>query len=60
MSRYFRIGHGKTILNRIDEDGPWTNWDLYHLAYETEKSLLVPTMDYKHRNIYPISRFRIN
>ncbi len=31
------------FLNRIDEDGPWTNWDLYHLAYETEKSLLVPT-----------------
>ena len=23
----------------------WTNWDLYHLAYETEKSLLVPTFD---------------
>ena len=33
------------FLNRIDEDGPWTNWDLYHLAYETEKSLLVPTFD---------------
>ena len=35
----------KQFLNRIDEDGPWTNWDLYHLAYETEKSLLVPTFD---------------
>ena len=46
----------KQFLNRIDEDGPWTNWDLYHLAYETEKSLLVPTFDgLQHRNIYPIS-----
>ncbi|MDR4248132.1 ATP-dependent helicase, partial [Bacillus thuringiensis] len=33
------------FLIRIDEDGPWTNWDLYHLAYETEQSLLVPTFD---------------
>ena len=44
--RYFRRSDmAKQFLNRIDEDGPWTNWDLYHLAYETEKSLLVPTFD---------------
>ncbi|WP_459499471.1 DEAD/DEAH box helicase [Bacillus sp. C1] len=33
------------FLKRIDEDGPWTNWELYDLAYKTEKSLLIPTFD---------------
>ena len=26
------------FLNRIEEDGPWGNWDLYKLAIEVEKT----------------------
>lgn len=35
----------ENFLKRIEEDGPWTNWELFHLAYQTEKSLLIPTFD---------------
>lgn len=29
------------FLKRIDEDGPWANWDLYQLAIEAEKNLSI-------------------
>ncbi|WP_369902638.1 DEAD/DEAH box helicase [Bacillus manliponensis] len=35
----------ESFLKRMEDDGPWTNWELFQLAYETEKSLLVPTFD---------------
>ena len=35
----------ENFLKRIEEDGPWTNWELFHLAYQTEQSLLIPTFD---------------
>jgi SNF2 family DNA or RNA helicase len=30
------------FINRIEQDGPWGNWDLYKLAIEVEKHLIVP------------------
>lgn len=30
------------FLKRLEEDGPWSNWDLYDLANQAEKQLLVP------------------
>lgn len=33
------------FLQRVTEDGPWTNWELYNLAYETEKQLLIPSFE---------------
>jgi SNF2 family DNA or RNA helicase len=33
------------FLQRIAEDGPWTNWELYNLAYETAKQLIVPSFE---------------
>ena len=27
------------FLNRIQEDGPWANWDLYKLAIEVTQNL---------------------
>ncbi|MBM7646345.1 SNF2 family DNA or RNA helicase [Scopulibacillus daqui] len=31
------------FLSKIDTDGPWANWDMYKLAYEAEKQLIVPS-----------------
>ncbi|MDG4655570.1 SNF2-related protein [Ectobacillus antri] len=33
------------FLQRVMEDGPWTNWELYNLAYATEKQLLIPSFE---------------
>lgn len=33
------------FLKKIEDDGPWSNWDLYNLAYETEKQLLIPSFE---------------
>lgn len=33
------------FLQRIDEDGPWANWELYKLAYEVEKHQSIPEFD---------------
>ena len=30
------------FIQRIDHDGPWADWDLFRLAYESEKQLSVP------------------
>jgi SNF2 family DNA or RNA helicase len=30
------------FLKRIDEDGPWANWELYQLALEAEEHLSIP------------------
>ena len=30
------------MLKKIDEDGPWSNWELYKLAIEAENHLAVP------------------
>ncbi|WLD92036.1 DEAD/DEAH box helicase [Alkalihalobacillus sp. AL-G] len=30
------------FLKRIEEDGPWANWELYKLALEAEKSVCIP------------------
>ena len=29
------------FLNRIQEDGPWANWDLYKLAIEVAQNLII-------------------
>ncbi|WP_379966358.1 DEAD/DEAH box helicase [Ectobacillus sp. sgz5001026] len=34
-----------SFLKRLDDDGPWANWQAYHLAYETEKQLLIPSFE---------------
>lgn len=31
------------FLQRIHDDGPWVNWQLYQLAVEVEKALMIPT-----------------
>jgi SNF2 family DNA or RNA helicase len=33
------------FLKKIEDDGPWSNWDLYNLAYETKKQLLIPSFE---------------
>ncbi|WP_096201226.1 DEAD/DEAH box helicase [Bacillus sp. FJAT-45350] len=30
------------FLKRIDEDGPWANWETFKLAYEAEQHLSIP------------------
>lgn len=30
------------MLKKIDEDGPWSSWELYKLAIEAEKHLAIP------------------
>lgn len=30
------------FIKRLDEDGPWANWELFQLAYEAEQHLAVP------------------
>ncbi len=43
------------FLHRIENDGPWGNWELFKLAVEVEKHLLFLNLkDYKHQTIYPI------
>lgn len=31
----------KPFLKRIENDGPWANWEMYHLALEAERNLLI-------------------
>ncbi|NEU29624.1 DEAD/DEAH box helicase [bacterium LRH843] len=33
---------GKEFLERLDQDGPWSNWELFKLAYESEEHQVVP------------------
>lgn len=33
------------FLKRIDEDGPWANWELYKLALEAEEQLVIPEFE---------------
>ncbi|MCC3356764.1 DEAD/DEAH box helicase [Bacillus sp. REN16] len=33
------------FLQRIDDDGPWANWELYKLAYEVEKHQSIPDFE---------------
>ncbi|MCP8967088.1 DEAD/DEAH box helicase [Ectobacillus ponti] len=33
------------FLQKAEGDGPWSNWELYNLAYETEKQLLIPSFE---------------
>ena len=35
----------KDFLKRVDEDGPWASWELYKLAYEVEKHLVIPEFE---------------
>ncbi|SDM81095.1 Helicase conserved C-terminal domain-containing protein [Fictibacillus solisalsi] len=30
------------FIKRMDDDGPWTKWELYNLALEAEKNLSIP------------------
>ncbi|WP_100404782.1 DEAD/DEAH box helicase [Bacillus solitudinis] len=32
----------ESFLQKLDEDGPWSNWDLFKLAYEAEQHQAVP------------------
>ncbi len=42
----FKIQHDQSwstdFIKRLDEDGPWANWELYKLALEAEESLIIP------------------
>ncbi|WP_449536925.1 DEAD/DEAH box helicase [Ferdinandcohnia sp. Marseille-Q9671] len=33
------------FLQRIDDDGPWANWELYKLAYEVERHQSIPEFE---------------
>lgn len=33
------------FLNRMDQDGPWGNWELFKLAIEVEKHLVIPEFE---------------
>jgi SNF2 family DNA or RNA helicase len=33
------------FLKRVEDDSPWVHWDLFQLAYKTEKQLAVPTFE---------------
>ncbi|MBM7693279.1 SNF2 family DNA or RNA helicase [Peribacillus deserti] len=33
------------LLDKIESDGPWANWELYKLAVEVEKHLVVPEFE---------------
>lgn len=33
------------LLRRIDEDGPWGNWELFKLAIEVEKHTVIPEFE---------------
>ncbi|WP_409297811.1 DEAD/DEAH box helicase [Peribacillus sp. SCS-26] len=33
------------LQTKIDQDGPWANWELYKLAVEVEKQLVVPEFE---------------
>lgn len=43
------------FLHRIENDGPWGNWELFKLAIGVEKHLVIPDFKvYWHQVIYPI------
>ncbi len=33
---------GQEFIKRFEDDGPWSNWELYKLAIEAEKHLIIP------------------
>lgn len=33
------------MQTRIDQNGPWDDWQLYQLAYEAEHAQLIPSFD---------------
>lgn len=35
----------ETFLNRIQEDGPWANWELYKLAIKVAQELVIPDFE---------------
>lgn len=35
----------EAFLQRLEHDGPWASWKAYHLAYETEKQLLISSFE---------------
>ncbi|PLT29175.1 DEAD/DEAH box helicase [Peribacillus deserti] len=41
----FDSGWEEGLLNKIQSDGPWANWELYKLAVEVEKHLVVPEFE---------------
>ncbi len=45
----------ETFLHKLEQDGPWSNWNLYNLALEAEKNLNTPPifMVYRLRSSYP-------
>jgi SNF2 family DNA or RNA helicase len=32
----------ESFLERLDQDGPWSNWELFKLAYEAEEHQVIP------------------
>ncbi|EIT84504.1 Snf2/Rad54 family helicase [Fictibacillus macauensis ZFHKF-1] len=42
LSITFHKDWSQDFLKRLDEDGPWTKWELYTLALEAQKHLAVP------------------
>ncbi|WP_419881351.1 DEAD/DEAH box helicase [Peribacillus sp. B-H-3] len=36
---------GEEFLQKIEKDGPWANWDLYKLAADIERQLVVPDFE---------------
>ncbi|MEB1806570.1 MAG: SNF2-related protein [Bacillaceae bacterium] len=38
----FETSWQEDFCKRLDEDGPWSNWELFQLAYEAEQHLSIP------------------
>ncbi|WP_062048166.1 DEAD/DEAH box helicase [Bacillus sp. JCM 19034] len=39
---HFDQNWNEGFLDRIDQDGPWANWELFKLAYEAEENQIIP------------------
>ncbi|MBD1378821.1 DEAD/DEAH box helicase [Metabacillus arenae] len=33
------------FFEKLDQDGPWANWELYKLAYQVQKNTAIPTFE---------------
>lgn len=45
VSIEFDISWQDDLLHRIDTDGPWGNWELFKLAIDIEKHLVIPEFE---------------
>ncbi|MCK0472581.1 DEAD/DEAH box helicase [Halalkalibacter sp. APA_J-10(15)] len=39
---HFDQSWNQSFLERLDQDGPWSNWELFKLTYEAEEQQMIP------------------